>query len=283
MTPRERVLAALNHEQPDRVPIDLSGHRSSGIAAIAYRKLRAALGLPERTIRVYDPVQQLAIVDEDVLAAVRRGRDRTGARVRAGGRALGRLDAARRLALPDAGLGVPEREDGRWIMRSPSGRILAQMPDGALYFEQCYWPYLEVDDLDQLEGAHREHVVPSEIAARPADRRPRRSAAFGRGRQAAARAHGPGHHRPVRRQSAGNRPVPVSQRRVPHAAGRRPEAGPGVPGSAGGVCTCRTWRTSSRPSGRTSTSSCSATTWGCRTARRCRRRCIASSSSRGMR
>ena len=67
MTPRERVLAALNHEQPDRVPIDLSGHRSSGIAAIAYRKLRTALGLPERTIRVYDPVQQLAIVDEDVL------------------------------------------------------------------------------------------------------------------------------------------------------------------------------------------------------------------------
>ena len=51
MTPRERVLAALNHEQPDRVPIDLSGHRSSGIAAIAYRKLRAAMGLPERTIR----------------------------------------------------------------------------------------------------------------------------------------------------------------------------------------------------------------------------------------
>jgi uroporphyrinogen decarboxylase len=67
MNHRERVLAALNHEQPDRVPIDLSGHRSSGISAITYRKLRAALGLEERTIRIYDPLQQLAIVDLDVL------------------------------------------------------------------------------------------------------------------------------------------------------------------------------------------------------------------------
>ena len=49
------------------VPIDFSGHRSSGIAAIAYAELRRHLGLPARPIRVYDPIQQLAIVDEDVL------------------------------------------------------------------------------------------------------------------------------------------------------------------------------------------------------------------------
>ena len=67
MNSRERVLAALNHHEPDRVPIDLSGHRSSGIAAILYPKLRAYLGLPQRPVRVYDPVQQLAIVDDDVL------------------------------------------------------------------------------------------------------------------------------------------------------------------------------------------------------------------------
>src|SRR5208283_4107098 len=71
MTPRQRVLAALNHQQPDRTPIDFGAHRSSGIAAIAYRRLRAALGLPERTIRVYDPVQQLAIIDDDVMERFR--------------------------------------------------------------------------------------------------------------------------------------------------------------------------------------------------------------------
>ena len=29
------------------------------------------------------------------------------------------------------------------------------MPDGALYFEQCYWPFLENDDFDQLPEARR--------------------------------------------------------------------------------------------------------------------------------
>ena len=67
MTPRERVLLALQHREPDRVPIDCSGHRSSGISAIAYARLREHLGLPFVPPRVYDPVQQLAIVDEEIL------------------------------------------------------------------------------------------------------------------------------------------------------------------------------------------------------------------------
>ena len=36
MTSRERILTALDHREPDRIPVDLSGHRSSGIAAMAY-------------------------------------------------------------------------------------------------------------------------------------------------------------------------------------------------------------------------------------------------------
>ncbi len=57
MTSRERVLAALNHVEPDRIPVDLGGHRSSGISAIAYHHLRKHLGLPEKVVRVYDMVQ----------------------------------------------------------------------------------------------------------------------------------------------------------------------------------------------------------------------------------
>ena len=67
MNSRERVLAALNHLETDRPPVDFSGHRSSSIAAIAYHKLRDYLGFEKQPIRVYDPIQQLAIVDEDVL------------------------------------------------------------------------------------------------------------------------------------------------------------------------------------------------------------------------
>ena len=67
MTSRERVLAALNHSEPDRIPVDLGAHRSSGISAITYHQLRKHLGLEQKPVRVYDMVQQLAIVDEDVL------------------------------------------------------------------------------------------------------------------------------------------------------------------------------------------------------------------------
>ncbi|HQL93908.1 MAG TPA: uroporphyrinogen decarboxylase family protein [Candidatus Hydrogenedentes bacterium] len=156
MTPRERVMAALNHRQPDSVPIDLSGHRSSGIAAMAYPKLRAHLGLPPRPVRVYDPVQQLAVVDDDVL-------DRFGVDTVELGRgfALDDRDWAE-WVLPDGTPCLvnawvkPERDGDRWVIRSASGRIIAAMPDGAWYFEQTHWPFLDGDDPDYLPEAMAE-------------------------------------------------------------------------------------------------------------------------------
>ena len=143
MNSRERVLTTLNHREPDRVPIDLSGHRSSGIAAIAYGRLRSYLGLEERHIRVYDLVQQLAIVDEDVLA-------RFGADTIELGRAFAREEASwAEWVLPDGtpcsvpAWSMPERLEGRWVLRSKTGRIIAHMPDGALYFEQTHYPFAE--------------------------------------------------------------------------------------------------------------------------------------------
>ncbi|HOW64155.1 MAG TPA: uroporphyrinogen decarboxylase family protein [Verrucomicrobiota bacterium] len=69
LTPRERVLKALNHEIPDRVPIDLGGNQS-GIHRNAYRKLIAYLGIPDE-ITIMDPVQQLAAPCESVLERLR--------------------------------------------------------------------------------------------------------------------------------------------------------------------------------------------------------------------
>jgi len=156
MTSRERVKAALNHREPDRVPLDFSGHRSSGIAAMAYPKLRAHLGLPPRPVRVYDPVQQLAVVDDDVL-------DRFGVDTVELGRgfALDDRDWAE-WVLPDGTPCLvnawvkPERDGDRWVIRSASGRIIAAMPDGAWYFEQTHWPFLDSDDPDHLPEAMAE-------------------------------------------------------------------------------------------------------------------------------
>ncbi|HOC69164.1 MAG: methylcobalamin:coenzyme M methyltransferase [Candidatus Hydrogenedentes bacterium ADurb.Bin101] len=151
MTHRNRILAALNHREPDRVPVDLSGHRSSGIAAMLYPKLRSALGLPEAPVRVYDPVQQLAIVHEDML-------DLLGIDTIELGRGFALEDAHwADWTLPDGTpcqmpiWALPERDGCRWILRSPSGRVIAQMPDDVWYFEQTYWPFAEGDeDLEHL-------------------------------------------------------------------------------------------------------------------------------------
>jgi uroporphyrinogen decarboxylase len=158
MTPRERILAALNHRQPDKIPIDFGGHRSSGIAAMAYPKLRAALGLAPRPIRVYDPIQQLAVIHDDVLDRFQVDTIELGR-----GFALDGKDWAD-WTLPDGtpcqmpAWALPERQDNQWILRSAGGRVLARMPDGAIYFEQCYWPFLENDDLDRLPEALGENM-----------------------------------------------------------------------------------------------------------------------------
>ncbi|MHC4431165.1 MAG: hypothetical protein ACYTBS_04940, partial [Planctomycetota bacterium] len=65
MTSRQRVLKALNHEIPDRVPIDLGGFQT-GIHAKAYAELIDHLGI-EDEIAILDPVQQLAVPCEELL------------------------------------------------------------------------------------------------------------------------------------------------------------------------------------------------------------------------
>jgi uroporphyrinogen decarboxylase len=65
MTSRERLLAALNHETPDRVPIDLGGNQT-GIHKVAYQALLAHLGVKDDLV-IMDAVQQLARPCEEVL------------------------------------------------------------------------------------------------------------------------------------------------------------------------------------------------------------------------
>jgi uroporphyrinogen decarboxylase len=143
---RQRVLAASDHREPDRVPVDFSGHRSSGISAIAYARLRKYLGLEEKPLRVYDPIQQLAVVDPDVL-------DLFGVDTIELGRGFALDDSVwADWVLPDGthcqmpAWALPERQRREWVIRSAGGREIARMPDGALYFEQSYWPFADSND-----------------------------------------------------------------------------------------------------------------------------------------
>ena len=67
MTSRERVLAALDHKEPDRVPIDLGGSAVTGIMVTTYAGLRRALGVNATPPKVSDLLQMLADVELPVL------------------------------------------------------------------------------------------------------------------------------------------------------------------------------------------------------------------------
>jgi len=67
MTSRERLLTALNHREPDRVPVDLASTQVTGISVMAYQNLRSFLGLPNEEPNISDAIQQICIPADDIL------------------------------------------------------------------------------------------------------------------------------------------------------------------------------------------------------------------------
>lgn len=155
MTSRERVLSTLNYREPDRVAIDFGGHRSSGIMAIAYKKLKDYLGITSGDIYVYDVIQQLAIVEPAVL-------DEFGVDVIEMGRGFLTDDADwKEWTLPDSTpCKIPayiqmDKRGEDWLLLSKSGRPVGLQKKGCLYFEQIFYPLtergIEGDDFSDLE------------------------------------------------------------------------------------------------------------------------------------
>ena len=144
-TPRQRVCDSLNFRQPDRVPLDLGGHRSSGISAIAYAKLKKALGISTGGIYVYDVMQQLAIVEPPVLDAL--GVDT----IELGQAFLTQSSDWKDWTLPNGtACKIPAYVDMRkegedWFVYTPLGRKRTVQRKGCLYFEDASYPLAEYE------------------------------------------------------------------------------------------------------------------------------------------
>ena len=72
MTSRERVHLALNHKQPDRVPLDLGATSVTGMHVSSVYALRQALGLdePGTPVKVVEPFQMLGEIKPDLMEAL---------------------------------------------------------------------------------------------------------------------------------------------------------------------------------------------------------------------
>lgn len=73
---RERLANTLNHKQPDCIPIDFGGSAVTGVHASCVAELRDYYGLEKRPVRVHEPFQMLAVMDDDLQDAM--GLDVTG-------------------------------------------------------------------------------------------------------------------------------------------------------------------------------------------------------------
>jgi len=67
MTSKERLLASLNHQQPDKVVIDQGSTGVTGIHVLAVENLRNYYGLEKKPVKVTEPYQMLGEVDEELM------------------------------------------------------------------------------------------------------------------------------------------------------------------------------------------------------------------------
>lgn len=142
MTSRERVLSAIDHVEPDRVPVDFGSTPSSGISATAYARLAKKMGMASSKVRVYDVVQELAEPENWAL-------DRFGVDAVDLGRTFNTDDAkwydttlAGDVHAQYPRWFQPERaSDGSLVAANPDGLILAKKPSGATFFDQTVFPY----------------------------------------------------------------------------------------------------------------------------------------------
>ena len=171
MTSRERILAAIRHEQPDQVPVDFGATPSSGISAIAYNNLKKYLNFDQHTTLVYDVVQQLArpgkiifdLYEIDVFDIERTFN--TG-------------DIYwHNVFLPDGSEAMypawfhpVKDEEGTWNVYDDENVVIAKMPKSSTFFNQSHFPFLNgyPSDFNDLSKAMKK-VMWSAMAICPWD------------------------------------------------------------------------------------------------------------------
>lgn len=134
MNSRGRVLRALEHHEPDRVPFDLGGTGLSTIHVSAYRRLRRHLGLSELDPRVAFVPEQLVLVDEDLAQ---------------------RLQTDVRSVLPgmSSGFAYAFRDEGAYEAYTDEWGIGWRMPkEGGFYYDMYRHPLAKAESLDEFRN-----------------------------------------------------------------------------------------------------------------------------------
>lgn len=155
MNSRERIIAAIDHKEPDVLPIDFGAMRSTGISAGAYDRLRSHLGMTDGLPRLYDVFQQLLEPEPAVL-------ERMGGDVVQAHRlypAFGiSIKEWREETLPNGVRCLVPKDyqpkklpDGSLEIES-NGRVIARMPAGGFYFDTVGAEMGHIETMEDVEA-----------------------------------------------------------------------------------------------------------------------------------
>jgi uroporphyrinogen-III decarboxylase len=144
MTSRQRVLTALEHREPDRIPVDLGGTIMTGIAVRALIDLRKHLHLETRAVKAYEVFQMLGEVEADMVEAFELDVLPVEPEVLFFG--LKRSSYKPWALFDGTEILVPENFEvegdgsGGWLLREggdPSKPVVARIPEGGYYFDRA--------------------------------------------------------------------------------------------------------------------------------------------------
>lgn len=169
---RARVLDALAHREPDRVPVDFGSTSTTGIHVEVVAALRDYYGLEKRPVKMHEPMQMLGTIDDDLRDAM--GIDTAGAYPRKtmfGFPVEGWKEWRWRgveMLVPERFV-VREESDGALVI-FPDGDITAppsgRMPSGSTFFDAIVrQPPLDEERLDPEENCEEFTPVSEEDIA----------------------------------------------------------------------------------------------------------------------
>jgi uroporphyrinogen decarboxylase len=142
MNSRERILSAVNHIQPDRIPIDLGATPSSGVSMVAYQNLLNHLGMTHLSNHVYDVIQEVTQPEMPFLDLFKVDVLDVGRFFNTQADYWQNMELIKGYPALYPKWFNPEREtDGSWLAPGKTGEYIGKMPVGATFFDQLIFPY----------------------------------------------------------------------------------------------------------------------------------------------
>lgn len=149
MNSRERLKCALNHKEPDRVPIDLAATRSGGISTIAYNNLKKYLNIEEETY-MFDIQQQLCWPGEEILKKFNVDVIDTGRKLMEKRELWNEftMNDGSKALLPKV-YNYKNEKEFEIKLYTDKGTLVGIKPPSSLYVGQEYYPWMNEDEIPE--------------------------------------------------------------------------------------------------------------------------------------